>query len=299
MIPKTIVVPLDGSVFAQRALSVAAPLAGRLGADLLLMGAPVDESPDTVRSYLETVAAFAADVPIDVCVVPDGTPKDAISRVADDGPDRMVCMTTHGRGRFRWAALGSVAEEVVRSSTRPLLLVGPHSILPSPAERSGQVVLCVDGSSAAQAAVGPACEWARALDCELTLTYVAYPLDVQDALHPDEFVAPLEEPLRAEGIPFHTRLVRGYYPAGALLDVVSDPPATLAVMAAHGRKGLARMALGSVTMGVVNSAPCPILVVPPDLGGASETAHQRTSMRRRGSNEDPRVTEAVPTPPPV
>jgi hypothetical protein len=52
-------------------------------------------------------------------------------------------------------------------------------------------------------------------------------------------------------------------------------------MAAHGRKGLARMALGSVTMGVVNSAPCPILVVPPGFGLESETAEPTSSGAKR------------------
>jgi nucleotide-binding universal stress UspA family protein len=251
-------------------------LAARIGADVLLMSTPWDGDADEAARYLDAVAAFAVDAPVGVCVVPDLAPGDAINRVADDGPDRMVCMTTHGRGRFRWAAVGSVAEEVIRSATRPLLLVGPRVVLPSP-DRGDQVVLCTDGSAAAQPTVSPACEWARALDCGLTLTYVAHPLDVEDARHPDEFVAPLAQPLRAEGVPFQTRLVRGYYPAGALLDVISDPPATLAVMAAHGRTGLARVTLGSVTMGVVNSAPCPVLVVPPGFGGAPETMSSAAS----------------------
>jgi nucleotide-binding universal stress UspA family protein len=281
MIPKTLVVPLDGSAFAQRALPVAVPLAGRLGAGLLLMSTPVDEDPEAARRYLDAVAAFAADVPVDVCVVADVAPADAISQVANDGPDRMVCMTTHGRGRFRWAALGSVAEAVVRDATRPVLLVGPHGQLPSPDGFTDHVVLCVDGSPSATNALGPACEWAHALRGDLTLTYVAHPLDVQDAVHPEELIGPLEERVRAESIPLHTRIARGSYVVGALLDVAAEPPATLVVMAAHARTGLARVALGSVTMGVVNSAPCPVLVVPPELGATSGLADPPVSSAAR------------------
>jgi nucleotide-binding universal stress UspA family protein len=207
---------------------------------------------------------------VEVCVVPEAPAADAIGQVANDGPDRMVCMTTHGRGRFRWAALGSVAEAVVRDASRPVLLVGPHSVLPSPDGFTDHVVLCVDGSPTAAVALGPACEWADALHGDLTLTYVAHPLDVQDAVHPEALLGPLEERVRAEGIPLHTRIARGSYVVGALLDVAAEPPATLVVMAAHARTGLARVALGSVTMGVVNSAPCPVLVVPPDFGASSE-----------------------------
>jgi nucleotide-binding universal stress UspA family protein len=281
MIPKTIVVPLDGSAFAQRALPVAVPLASRLGADLLLMSTPVEEDPDTVRRYLDAVAAFAANVPVEVCVVPDGDPAGAIGRVASEGPDRMVCMTTHGRGRFRWAALGSIAEAVVRDATRPVLLVGPHGVLPSPDGFTDHVVVCVDGSPSGPAALGPACEWAHALQGDLTLAYVAHPLDVQDAVHPEELLGPLEQRVRAEGIPLHTRIARGSYVVGALLDVAAEPPATLVVMAAHARTGIARVALGSVTMGVVNSALCPVLVVPPDFGATPEPADPALSAAAR------------------
>jgi nucleotide-binding universal stress UspA family protein len=276
VIPSTIVVPLDGSEFAQRAVPVATSLAARSGAEVLFMSTPWDEDAGDARRYLEAVAGFANGVPVQVSVVPGAAPADAIGQVVDEGPDRMVCMTTHGRGRFRWAVAGSVAEEVIRAATRPLLLVGQHA-LPMRAGSPGQVVACIDDSPAAEAALGPACEWARALDCEMTLAHVPDPHFSEDPVPREAFIDRFEERVRREGLPLHTRIAHGYYVTGALLDVVSEPPATLIVMAARGRKGVARAVLGSVTMGVVNSAPCPVLVVPPGFGAASETMSSTVS----------------------
>jgi nucleotide-binding universal stress UspA family protein len=266
VIPDTIVVPLDGSELAERAVPVASRLARRIGARLLLMTAPSDDDRREPGAYLDAVAALAVDVPVDTVVVPDRGAADAIDDVADAVPGRMVCMTTHGRGRFRWAMAGSVAEAVVRSATKPLLLIGPRTLRTWTGD-PGQVVVGVDGSSASRKAAVAACEWAKALGSELTLTYVARPLDIGDALHPDEFVTPLEQLVRDQGIPLHTRIERGSYVAGALLDVAEEPPATMLVMAAHSRTGVARLVLGSVTMGVLNGSACPVLVTPP---GADE-----------------------------
>jgi nucleotide-binding universal stress UspA family protein len=178
-------------------------------------------------------------------------------------------MTTHGRGRFRWALAGSVAEAVIRQSVRPLLLVGPHTV-PTWTDPPGQVVLCVDGSPAGLATAATACDWAEALGCEMTVAYVSHPLDVDVALSQDEVFTPIEKVVHERGIPLHVRLERSSFVAGALLDVAQEPPATLMVMSARGRTGVARVALGSVTMGVLNNSSCPVLVMPPHAGEAAE-----------------------------
>jgi nucleotide-binding universal stress UspA family protein len=181
----------------------------------------------------------------------------------------MICMTTHGRGRFRWAVAGSVAEEVIREARQPVLLVGPHAV-GAWSDPPGQIVVGVDSSPAAAGAVAPAIAWAEALGCELTLGYVAHPLDAGDALLADDFLTPLEKDVRSAGIPLHVRVERGSYVAGVLLDVADEPPATMLVMASRGRAGFARVALGSVTMAVVNGARCPVLVTPPHPGAPGE-----------------------------
>ena len=48
-------------------------------------------------------------------------------RLAEATDHSVIALTTHGRGGFRRAVLGSVADKVVRASTRPVLLVRPVS----------------------------------------------------------------------------------------------------------------------------------------------------------------------------
>jgi nucleotide-binding universal stress UspA family protein len=269
MIPRTFVVPLDGSELARHAVDAVLPLARRLGANLVLVTTVWDGDTAAAQSHLDTVAGAIVDVPVETVIVRDRPAAEAIDLIADAAPDRMICMTTHGRGRFQRAAVGSVAEAVIRGTTRPLLLVGPHAV-GTWSDPPGQLVVCVDGSPAAAATIAPALAWASALGCEVTLSYIAHPLDLDDGLRSDEIVAPLEKEVREAGIPAHVRIERRSYVAGALLDVADEPPATLLIMATSGRTGFARLALGSVTMAVVHGAGCPVLAIPPHFDAASE-----------------------------
>ena len=113
MIPTTILVPLDGSALAERALPVAEALADRLGSDLLLMTTRWDDDPQSPQAYLEGVSDRITDTPTHTVVVHDRGPADAIDCLAGEQPGRTVCMTSHGRGGLRWAFIGSVAEEVL------------------------------------------------------------------------------------------------------------------------------------------------------------------------------------------
>src|SRR5512140_3335238 len=100
MMPKTIVVPLDGSELAERAVRVAVPLADRLDADLVLASATSDDERAR-RDYLRQVAVVAGEERLDTVVIPDADASDAITAAVRDRPDAMLCMTTHGRGRLR------------------------------------------------------------------------------------------------------------------------------------------------------------------------------------------------------
>ena len=270
MIPKTILVPLDGSDLAERSVPIAASLAERLGATVALVSATYGNERAT-RDYLDHVATLANRRDFDQAnrrdfdkiVAADIEPADVILNSARELPDPIICMTTHGRGRLRWAVAGSVAEEVIQRATGPLLLVGPRGeeTWSRPARR---VVVCVDGTDAGRAATRHACEWATALGLEVQLVFATHPLDVEDSEHPEKVFAPSEEIVRASGLEAHrTQLFRSSFVGGALADFAEDPPATLMVMAAHHHSALARAALGSTTMSVLNVSSCPVLVVPP------------------------------------
>ena len=58
------------------------------------------------------------------------------------------------------------------------------------------------------------------------------------------------------------KLVDAGQPYGAIVDVAESEHIDLIVMSTHGRSGLSRMLIGSVTDKILRGSPCPVLVVP-------------------------------------
>ena len=58
------------------------------------------------------------------------------------------------------------------------------------------------------------------------------------------------------------QLVDAGQPFGAFVDCAEKEAVDLIVMSSHGRSGLSRMLIGSVTDKILRGAPCPVLVVP-------------------------------------
>jgi len=123
---KRIMVPLDGSGLSQTALPHALDLCRGLGATLVLLHVRDTRhgSPEAARRFLEfTRRQHANDgVAIDT-LMREGPVAEAIVRAAEQEQIDVIAMATHGRSGLQRAVYGSVAEQVLRSSTRPVLLV--------------------------------------------------------------------------------------------------------------------------------------------------------------------------------
>jgi nucleotide-binding universal stress UspA family protein len=254
----TLVVPLDGSEFAERGLPVATRLATRLDGDVLAVTSKWDDDMGAPAKYLDDVIARTG---VKTVLARDQDAVGAIEYAAHDGPDRTVCMTTHGRGGLRWAMLGSVAEEVLHRLPEPVVLVGRHC----DAQRvdGDELVVCYDGSDAASAVVAASATWAKALDLAVHLVYVAHPLDLETSQHPESIFGDAAAKLEARGLSPQLHVLHGNYVPGMLADFAGSRAAALIAIASRRRTGLARFALGSTTMGVVGSAPCPVVVAHP------------------------------------
>ncbi len=257
MVARTLVVPLDGSLFAERALPVAGAIAQRINGRLLLVTAPF-KGTLSPKDYLAEVGERFPDLPIDATDTDEFLPASAIAKIVDESDDRIVCMTSHGHGRVMWSVLGSTAEEVVRHSERPVLLVGRNCqadfLTPD-----AHLLTCVDGSEASERIAPIAREWAEQLGLPIDAAFVCHPRDVPSAEHPETIVDPIVDSFGGrEHVRAH--LLRSSYVAGTLADFATDLPAGLIAMSSHGRTGFARATLGSVTMAVLQQATCPLLV---------------------------------------
>jgi nucleotide-binding universal stress UspA family protein len=123
---RRIMVPLDGSELAQSVVEHALELARALDATLVLLHVRTSRtgSKEAAQRYLEFVRAqiSARGVPIEL-VVANGAIAASIMRAADEETIDLIAMATHGRTGVQRAVRGSVAEEVLRQSNKPVLLI--------------------------------------------------------------------------------------------------------------------------------------------------------------------------------
>jgi nucleotide-binding universal stress UspA family protein len=134
-----IVVPLDMSDTANRAIGLGADIARGLGDDLLLVTvsgqrlmsdlAPLAKSegvpvPEMIEAFLKSTLAELEDVPVDYRVIPgENAPQSLVDFVASNRDVRMIVMATHGRTGIEKWRLGNVTERVVRHATVPVTVV--------------------------------------------------------------------------------------------------------------------------------------------------------------------------------
>ena len=195
---RSILVPLDGSSFAEQAVSLASGIAQRAGSKLRLTlvhglpPAPIDPAAAKLftsielatrkseRSYLRGIQARLRDggTRLASAVTLTGKVGPALAQYVREMGIDLVVMSTHGRGGIRRAWLGSVADHLIRTLEVPVLLVRPSESEPGRARpaASGRILVPLDGSPLAERALGPAIALARAWDAELALLQVVRPV---------------------------------------------------------------------------------------------------------------------------
>lgn len=266
-----IVVPLDGSPAAERALGPALDLARRTGVPVRLLSRCFPDERDAYAIYLSKLAARCGDVSAATTVADRDSIPDAI--VSGLGPTSLVCMTSHGRGGLARAIMGSIAEALLRALDRPALVVGPRVTTPA---FIGRVVACVDGTDESERTLAPARAWADLTGEPLWLVEVDPPRKPDDDLPRDVLedghLASLGRQSGADG----WDVLHDRHPAAALAEAAADPssPTGLLVLANHGRTGWDRIQQGSVTATVVHHAPVPVLVVPAHAASAAPAASE-------------------------
>jgi nucleotide-binding universal stress UspA family protein len=142
-----ILVPLDGSALSERAVEPAEKIAKAIGYELVLFRVvdnPLEHTPeaepeelrqaasasiDEATTYLKAVASRIEGKGINTRIeVGAGYPHSAILALADKEDVEFIIMSTHGRTGLSRALMGSVAEKVVYTTERPVMLVKPEKI---------------------------------------------------------------------------------------------------------------------------------------------------------------------------
>lgn len=257
-----IVVPLDGSRTAERALSPALDLVARTGVPLRLVSRALPGEREQLTAYLADVADRHADITdVETVVAERESIPDAIADVA--GPGSLICLSSHGHSGPAEVFIGSIASSVLRATAVPALVIGPA--VPDPATLGGgPVVACLDGSDLAERTIEPARRWSVGLGLPLWLVQVVTPgltleQDTGGDVLEGAYLAGLAE---AVGGVASWDVLHDDDPARALTGLHAAEPVAVLVVATHGRSGWDRLVLGSVTSSVVRHATVPVLVVP-------------------------------------
>ena len=189
-----------------------------------------------------------------------GAPAEHIVQQAGDNPDTLILMSTHGRsGLGRWA-IGSTAEKVLHAAKCPLMLVRAHSETPvAPETAIKNIVVTTDGSALAESILPHAVGLSKALGSRIKLLRVTHE-DRVDADERDHLLR-IAERLNGEGVADVTVEVLNGDPATAIVEYIDRSPDCLVAMTTHGRTGLGRWTLGSVTDRVVRHSAAPVLVL--------------------------------------
>ncbi len=304
---RTVVVPLDGSPFAEQALPHALGIVRRAGATLDLVHVHVlhfsegqhvarfsydpevdEEQKREEQHYLEGTAKWLAAVsPVRwTAAVVSGLDADGILRRVQDGKADLIVMATHGRGPLGRFFLGGVADELIRQAAVPVLLVRPRDSAPGivPEPLLEHVLVPLDGSSLAEGVLGPALDFVRLWEGRCTLLRVieaspATTVGRPNGPRPPEqgqeaaaqaYLEKIAGRLREEGTAVQTRIVVAPHAAPAILEEARTRRCDFIALATHGRGGLRRMLLGSIADKVIRGSSLPVLVYRPAETPAAE-----------------------------
>lgn len=291
--PFRILVPLDGSSQANRALEISRELKPD---HLILLRVLTDEFlgiPGTAlgsrdeefapfREEMESIATplRATGTDVEVQLVFGDAAEEIIA--AGETCD-LIVMTTRGQGAASRALFGSVADRVSRHSITPTMLI--RSMAGTTVTPRQRIVVPLDGSHRAEMALPMATRLATTL---MTPVHIVRVIDLDDvratisaARHktsdtPDigdtfddarlfteeqalAYLETVATPLREQGLDVNTEVLRGT-PAFVLLWNIKA--ADLVVTTSHGRGGFRRWLLGSVAEKLVREGEAPLVIIP-------------------------------------
>ncbi|PRQ10461.1 universal stress protein [Corynebacterium sp. 13CS0277] len=287
---RSVVVAVDGSAAATAAVEWAAATAEARGLDLRLaasytmpqflyaegMVPPQElfdellaETMETIHAAEERARAVAPSIKVGHTVA-EGSPIDMLLELSKDAT--MIAMGSRGLGGLSGMVLGSVSAAVVSHAACPVVVIREDH-----AQASGPIVVGVDGSEVSDQAVAFAFAEAAARNVPLRAVHTWMDMQVQASLaglsaaqEEWDTVEAEQQQLLAERLAGHQadypdvvveKIITRDRPVRALVDAAQG--AQLLVVGSHGRGGFRGMLLGSTSRALLQSAPCPLVVVRP------------------------------------
>jgi nucleotide-binding universal stress UspA family protein len=278
---KNILVPLDGSTFAQRAFPYVQVLARRAHARVILLRtieggfgpAGCESFHVEMRQAQEELAILSNELDRQGIAAVSRRPLDeaswAIVRAAQEEQADLIVMSTRNKSGMGLWACGSVAERVLRVGPAPMLMVPPDATFNWPSEPENmRIVVPLDGSEGALGVLGIATNIAEVMGGTIILVeafhpptlpwtagfgsaHLGYdPVDAAERIR--KTLAPIVAGLTARGIRSELYVHEGQA-HDVILDAVAVHQAHLIAMSTHGRAGLTGHIMGSVAGSIADA----------------------------------------------
>jgi nucleotide-binding universal stress UspA family protein len=294
-----ILVPLDGSKTAEKVLPYARYLAGKFKVSVELLAVVdvveiashmtsekvrfldtiIEDAVQHSTTYLRGVGTTITGTDVR-CSVEKGRAEETIIEKAANDKAMLITMATHGRSGLNRFLLGSVAEKVLRGTVNPILLIRAAGEAKSEGEAMlKSIIVPLDGSELAEAVLPAVADLAKELDIEIELFrsyHVPYNVYSGDegfyAVNYEELLAGVRDEaveyletkaadLKRLGVAKVQCVTKEGLAADEIISLGRETPDNLIAMSSHGRSGVRRWMLGSVTEMVVRHSGDPVLVI--------------------------------------
>ncbi len=290
---RQILVPLDGSKTAENVLPYARFLTAKLkiparlisvvempvsanSEKALYLDSWIERAVATSQEYLSRVAKTFAGVNVTI-TVEKGNPEEVILAQAEADVGILIAMATHGRsGMSRWL-LGSIAEKIVREAKNPVFLVRAKDDANTGAQATlSSIIVPLDGSKMAESVLPTVIQLATAMTLKVVLlqafslkqiiySYEDYLPDSAELQRVSKsgatrYLESKEKELKSAGLEVLSVVAEGEA-AETIIELAKGSPQSLIVMCTHGRSGVRRWMLGSVTEKVIRHAEDPVLAI--------------------------------------
>ena len=313
---RTLVVPLDGSELAERALPYAVRLAETHRGRLILLRAVLAPPParldgagweqdrrdavDEASNYLGGVAQTIERVRVETAVRYGRTVESILDTVRHYAADAVV-MATHARTGFCHLVSGSVTEAVLATSSVPVFVVRPRpgeTPQPSFEPAAARLLVPLDGSDFDEPALRTAVQALGAWG-EITLVQVVEPpdhverdnngrpiayLDQQEEARTRqarEYLNAIARDLRHQVPPIRVRVdVRVGDAADGIAMAAAAACSDVIVMATHARTGIRRAVIGSIAGAVLRKSSAPVLLVHPQVPSPAHAGAAQAALSR-------------------
>jgi nucleotide-binding universal stress UspA family protein len=293
---KRMLIPLDGSKVAEQVLPYARFLAKALAVPVELLGVVdpealvvvsdpargrhidmlVAETMSRTAIYLDATARSIQGAQVKVSVG-KGKPEDVVIEKAAADKDTMIVMATHGRsGVQRWL-LGSVADKVLHGSANHMFLVRATEQGKTDGVAALKTVIApLDGSPLAETALPCVVDLAKTMKLEVVFMrayalppavtadeYGAYSEELLNQLEAEarDYLAAKTREVQQKGVGNVSSVVKIGYGAEEIISLARKTADNFVAMCTHGRSGIKRWVLGSVTERVVRHSGDPVLII--------------------------------------